>query len=103
MQHTYAFPRALHILAVLTLAGCSQLESPVAPQRMVIAALAPASANLVTRPWEGSCTGTGIRRADNITLDITGVCHLSHLGRTTTVGVETLGQTLRAVHTFTTA
>jgi len=70
---------------------------------MVIAALAPASANLVTRPWEGSCTGTGIRRADNITLDITGDCHLSHLGLTTTVGVETLGRPLRAVHTFTTA
>ena len=89
-------------VAVLTVSGCAQLESPVAPQK-TIATLAPATANLVTRPWEGSCAGTGIIRSDGITLDITGTCQLSHLGRTTMVGVETLGAVLNAVHTFTTA
>ena len=89
-------------VAVLTLSGCAQLESPVAPQR-IIATLAPATANLVTRPWEGNCAGTAILRSDGITLDITGTCNLSHLGRTTMVGVETLGAVLNAVHTFTSA
>jgi len=89
-------------LAVLTLASCTQLESPLAPQR-TIASLAPANANLVTRPWEGSCEGTGVFRSDFVTLDITGTCTLSHLGRTTTVGVETVGAVLNAVHTFTAA
>ena len=89
-------------LAVLTLAGCAQLDSPVAPQK-TIATLAPVSANLVTRPWEGSCEGTGTFRPDFITLDITGTCHLSHLGLTTTVGVEITGSSLSAVHTFTAA
>src|SRR5688572_1379160 len=89
-------------VAVLTLSGCGQLESPVSPQKM-IALLAPVGANLVTRPWEGSCAGTGIIRSDGFTLDITGTCNLSHLGRTTMVGVETLGAVLNAVHTFTTA
>lgn len=97
-----AFLGGLPILAIFTLAGCTQLESPVAPD-LTIAMLAPASANLVTRPWEGSCQGTGAFRADNITLDITGTCHLSHLGLTTTVGVETVGAMLNAVHTFTAA
>ena len=60
-------------------------------------------ANLVTRPWEGSCKGTGIIRSDGFTLDIAGTCHLSHLGLTTSVGVEILGATLSAVHTFTAA
>ena len=101
-QQFDAFPRVLPILAVLTIAGCAQLESPVAPQK-TIASLAPASTNLVTRPWEGSCKGTGIFRADFVTLDITGTCHLSHLGLTKMVGVETVGATLNAVHTFTTA
>ena len=89
-------------VAVLTLSGCGQLESLVGPQK-TITYLAPAIANLVTRPWEGSCAGTGIIRSDRITLDITGTCNLSHLGRTTMVGVETLGAVLNAVHTFTTA
>ena len=96
-----AVPGVFSVLAVLTLAGCGQLDSPVAPQ--AIAFSAPASANVVTRPWEGSCSGTGIIRSDGITLDITGTCRLSHLGLTTSVGVETLGTTLRAVHTFTAA
>ena len=96
-------PRASSLfLAVLTVAGCTQFESPVAPQR-TIAALAPASANLVTRPWEGSCEGTGTFRPDFITLDITGTCHLSHLGLTTTVGVEITGIVLSGVHMFTAA
>ena len=96
-------PRVSRVfLAVLTLAGCAQLESPVAPQK-TIAALAPASANLVTRPWEGSCEGTGAFRPDFITLDITGTCRLSHLGLTTTVGVEITGIVLSGVHTFTAA
>lgn len=97
-----AFLGGLPILAIFTLAGCTQLESPVAPH-MTIASLAPATANLVTRPWEGSCKGTGIIRSDGFTLDITGTCHLSHLGLTTSVGVEILGATLSAVHTFTAA
>jgi hypothetical protein len=96
-------PRAPKLLIVaLILAGCSQLDSPVAPQS-TIAAQAPASANLVTRPWEGGCRGTGIFRADFVTLDITGTCNLSHLGLTTMVGVETVGAVLNAVHTFTAA
>jgi hypothetical protein len=101
-QQFDAFPGVLPILAVLTIAGCAQLESPVAPQS-TIAALAPASANLASRPWEGRCEGTGVFRADFVTLDITGTCHLSHLGLTTTVGVETVGLTLNATHTFTAA
>ena len=88
-------------LSILTLAGCGQLASPVAPQKMM--ATAPASTNMVTRPWEGTCKGTGIIRPDFTTLDITGICHLSHLGLTTSVGVEILGATLSAVHTFTAA
>jgi hypothetical protein len=91
------------MLAMLTLAGCAQLESPLAPRDMALALPAPASANLVSLPWEGSCEGTGIFRPDFITLDITGTCNLSHLGRTTTVGVETVGAVLNAVHTFTAA
>ena len=101
-QKCDALGGVLSILAVIALAGCSQLESPLAPQR-TIAILAPASANLVTRPWEGGCEGTGVFRADFVTLDITGTCHLSHLGLTTMVGVETVGATLNAVHTFTAA
>jgi hypothetical protein len=94
----------LPIIAFLTMAGCAQLESPVAPQRS-IASLTSAGANLVTRPWEGNCTGTGIIRSDGFTLDITATCHLSHLGLTTTVEVETISATfgLSAVHTFTAA
>lgn len=91
----------LVVFPILTLAGCGQLDSPVAPQRMM--ATVPASANMVTRPWEGSCNGTGIIRPDFTTLDITATCHLSHLGLTTHVGVEILGATLSAVHTFTAA
>jgi hypothetical protein len=98
MNHRYA---VLVALPILTLAGCAQLDSPVAPQKTV--ALATAGANLVTRPWEGRCEGTGIIRPDFTTLDITGTCNLSHLGRATMVGVETLGAVLNAVHTFTTA
>ena len=89
-------------VAILGLAACGQLESPVAPQRTIVS-FAPVNANLVTRPWEGSCKGTGIIRSDGFTLDITGTCHLSHLGLTTSVGVEILGATLSAVHTFTAA
>ena len=96
-------PRASSLfLVILSLAGCGRLESPVAPD-ITIASLTPVNANLVTRPWEGSCEGTGIFRLDFTTLDITGTCHLSHLGLTTMVGVETVGATLNAVHTFTTA
>jgi hypothetical protein len=98
MKHRHP---VLFVLSILALASCSQLDSPVAPQKMI--ALLPVSANMVTRPWEGSCKGIGIIRPDRITLDITGICHLSHLGLTTSVGVETLGGTLRAVHTFTAA
>lgn len=101
-QQVSAPPGVLPILALLTLAGCAQLESPVAPPG-TIATLAPASANLVTRPWEGRCEGTGAFRPDFITLDITGTCHLSHLGLTTTVGVEITSPSLSAVHTFTAA
>jgi hypothetical protein len=101
-QQRFGALRALFpIAAVLSVAGCAQLDSAVAPQRMV--ALALAGTNVVTRPWEGSCDGTGIIRADRVTLDITGTCNLSHLGRTTMVGVETLGAVLNAVHTFTAA
>jgi hypothetical protein len=89
-------------LVVLSLAGCVQLDSPLAPPKTV-AAFAPATANLVTRPWEGRCEGTGVFRSDFVTLDITGTCHLSHLGLTTIVGVETVGAVLNAVHTFTAA
>jgi hypothetical protein len=99
-------PRASgFLLAVLTLAGCTQVEGPVAPQDIALASPASANANLVTRPWEGSCEGTGVFRADFITLDITADCHLSHLGLTTTVGVETISASfgLSAVHTFTAA
>jgi hypothetical protein len=99
MKHNYA---VLVALPLLTLASCAQFESPVAPD-ITMASLAPVSANLVTRPWEGSCEGTGIFRPDFTTLDITGTCHLSHLGLTSMVGVETVGATLNAVHTFTTA
>src|SRR5687767_9792857 len=99
MKYLYTL---LVALPILTLAGCAQLESPVAPQK-VIASLAPVNANLVTRPWEGSCEGTGVFRPNSPILDITGTCHLSHLGRTTTVGVETVGGVLNAVHTFTAA
>jgi hypothetical protein len=91
----------LPLVAVLSLAGCAQLDSPMAPPKAI--ALAPANANLVTRPWEGSCTGTGVFRADFVTLDIRGTCRLSHLGLTTMAGVETVGAVLNAVHTFTTA
>lgn len=100
MKHMYAF---LVALPILTLAGCSQLDSPLAPQKIALGSAPSASANLVTRPWEGSCKGHGIVRSDLITLDITGDCHLSHLGLTTTVGIETLGAVLNAVHTFTAA
>ena len=87
MKHTHALIAAS--VLVLTMAGCTQLESPLAPGE-TIASLAPPSANLVTRPWEGRCQGTGAFRADFITLDVTGTCHLSHLGLTTIVGVETI-------------
>jgi hypothetical protein len=100
MKHNYA---VLVALSLFTLAGCSQLESPLGPQRTIAILATPASTNLVTRPWEGSCNGTGLIRADRITLDITGTCNLSHLGRATMVGVETLGAVLNAVHTFTAA
>jgi hypothetical protein len=89
-------------LAVLTLAGCTQLDSPVGPDT-TIALLAPGNASLVTRPWEGRCEGAGVFRADFVTLDITGTCDLSQLGLTTMVGVETVGAALNAVHTFTAA
>lgn len=98
MKHRHAVLIALCILAPV---GCGQLDSPVAPQKVI--ALAPASANMVTRPWEGSCEGLGAFRADGFTLDITGTCRLSHLGLTTTVGVEIVGAVLNAVHTFTAA
>jgi hypothetical protein len=99
-------PRVARLLvAVLALAGCTQIEGPFAPQDMALAIHSPASANLVTRPWEGTCEGTGIFRPDFTTLDITATCHLSHLGLTTTVGVETISASfgLSAVHTFTAA
>ena len=90
-------------LAVLALAGCAQIESPVAPERMALVTATLASANLVSKPWEGTCEGTGAFRPNSAILDITGTCHLSHLGLTTTVGVETVGGVLNAVHTFTAA
>ena len=104
MKHRHAVFVALPIL---TLAGCSQLESPVAPQRALTAS-APASANLVSRPWEGRCQGTGVFRADGITLDVTGTCKLSHTGLTTVVGVEVItpgagGFTSSAANTYTAA
>jgi hypothetical protein len=95
------FPNVLRIVALLALTGCGPLDSPLAPPKTVV--LAPVSASMITRPWEGSCKGTGIIRPDLTTLDITGTCHLSHLGLTTMVGVELLGVTLSATHTFTTA
>lgn len=101
-QNGSALTGVLPILAVLTVAGCAQLDSPVAPPK-AIAILAPGAANLVTRPWEGTCEGTGAFRPDFITLDITGTCHLSHLGLTSTVGVEITSPSLSAVHTFTAA
>jgi len=36
------------LLAVLTLAGCTQVEGPVAPKDMALASPASANANLVT-------------------------------------------------------
>ena len=95
------FLGVLPILAILALTGCAQLESPVAPQK-IIASLAPV-ANVVTRPWEGNCVGSAAFRPDFITLDITSTCHMSHLGLTTSLGVEITGATLSAVHTFTAA
>ena len=109
MKHTYPgyTMKQTHpvfvALPFLILAGCSNVDSPVAPQRIALASPASASANLVTRPWEGTCEGLGAFRADGFTLDITGTCHLSHLGLTTSVGVEIVGAVLNAVHTFTAA
>jgi hypothetical protein len=96
LRHT-----VLVALSSLALAGCGQLDSPVAPQKMI--GLAPVSANLVTRPWEGSCEGIGAFRPNSAILDITGICRLSHLGLTTHVGVEIVGAVLNATHTFTAA
>jgi hypothetical protein len=42
------------------------------------------------RPLRGRCEGTGIFRAGLTILDVTGTCHLSQLGFTTTAGVETV-------------
>jgi hypothetical protein len=98
MKHRHA---VLIPLATLTLAGCGQLDSPLELQQTIT--LAPVSANLVTRPWEGSCEGTGAFRPNSAILDITGVCRLSHLGLTTHVGVEIVGAVLNATHTFTAA
>jgi hypothetical protein len=75
-------------LAVLTLTGWAPLESQPAPHVMAFASPAPTMVNQSNRPLKGRCEGSGIFRAGLATLDITGTCHLSQLGLTTTAGVE---------------
>jgi hypothetical protein len=98
MKHRHAVLIPPFLLAI---SACGQVDGPLSPPGTI--ALGQASANIVTRPWEGRCSGHGVIRPDFVTLDITGTCQLSHLGLTTMVGVETIGATLNAIHTFTAA
>ena len=91
MKHTYAaFRGALPMLAVLTLGGWSPLDSQSAPYITAFASAAPPSVAQADRPLRGRCEGSGIFRAGLTILDVTGTCHLSQLGFTTTAGVETV-------------
>jgi hypothetical protein len=91
MKDTHpAFRGALPILAMLALAGWSPLASQPAPHVTAFASTAPTRINQADRPLRGRCEGSGIFRAGLTILDVTGTCHLSQLGLTTTAGVETV-------------
>jgi hypothetical protein len=78
---------ALLALATLAAAGCTQ-DMPLSPGS---AAQLGVGAGEQMRPLQGRCATTyqviGATQT-TITLQITGVCQLSHLGRTTTTGVQ---------------
>lgn len=96
-----------YILAVLSLAGCAQLEAPVAPQQESLTSINLESAGLKSRPWKSACEGTAIF-TDATTLRITGICNITHLGRSTVLGIESVvpgpnGSVINAVNTYTAA
>jgi hypothetical protein len=91
MKHTHAaFSGALPLFAALTLAGWTPLVSQPAPRVTAVVSTAPTIVNQANRILRGRCEGTGIFRAGLTILDVTGTCHLSQLGFTTTAGVETV-------------
>lgn len=91
MKHSYAaWPGALPILAALTLAGSTPLVSQPAPRVTAVVSTAPTIVNQAHRILRGRCEGSSIFRAGLTILDVTGTCHISQLGFTTTAGVETV-------------
>lgn len=78
------------ILAILALAGCGHFEGPVAPPSDMLNAVAAATtAEPKSRPWRGRCEGTALF-IDPTTLRIAGVCHITHLGRSTFTATESV-------------
>ncbi|MGQ0641335.1 MAG: hypothetical protein ACT4P6_11290 [Gemmatimonadaceae bacterium] len=96
-----------YVLAILSLAGCTQLESPVAPQDDVLVSIGSERSELKSRPWNSRCEGTAMY-IDPTTLRITGDCNITHVGRATVATIETAipgpeGFILNASNTYTAA
>jgi uncharacterized Zn-binding protein involved in type VI secretion len=89
------------LLAFATLATTSCADTPASPE--AAAQLAQAGGR-DTRPLQGSCETTYQvigATSTSITLLIDGVCRISHLGRTTTTGVQVVdfaSGTIRVEH-----
>lgn len=95
------------LLAALSVAGCSQIDSPVTPEYGQITSSASARAELNSRPWNSRCEGIGVF-TDPTTLRINGVCNITHLGRATVFTIESVipgpeGFVLSASSTYTAA
>jgi hypothetical protein len=77
---------AARTITLATLVACSP-EAPTAVDGMWSApALARSAA--VERPWKGRCEGLAV--LSGLQLQITGTCHIAHLGRTTLVAEQVL-------------
>jgi len=83
--------RSLAALALATLAACDAgTPLPLAPQSVSAAHVSGGGAAApVERPWSGRCEFAA-QRLSPTSIRITGTCHLTHLGRTTYVNLQTL-------------
>jgi len=96
------------MLAVLAVAACAKLDTPLRPPEQVLPSSNLTTTGTQSRPWKSRCEGTGVF-TDPTTLRIRGACSIADFGRVKVSATESVVQqldgsmSLNAVSTYTAA